>query len=140
MQDEQLSLATLLKYASTFQGDRTVSTWTGDGVRTQTFRELGSDAARLAGALRDLGIGTGDRVATFMWNNNEHMVAYIAVPAMGAVLHPLNIRLFPEQLVYVANHAEDQVVIVDASLLPLFSDHLPRLKTVRHVIVTKATR
>ncbi|WP_040803817.1 long-chain fatty acid--CoA ligase [Nocardia concava] len=135
MQDEQLSLATLLRYASTFQGDSHVSTWTGDGVRTQTYREIGQDAARLANALRDLGIGVGDRVGTFMWNNNEHMVAYIAVPAMGAVLHALNIRLFPEQLVYVANHAEDQVVIVDGTLLPMFAQYLPNLKTVRHVIV-----
>lgn len=135
MQDEQLSLATLLRYASTFQGDSTISTWTGDGVRTQTFREIGADAARLANALRDLGIGEGDRVGTFMWNNNEHMVVYVAVPAMGAVLHALNIRLFPEQLVYVANHAEDQVVIVDGTLLPMFAQYLPNLKTVRHVIV-----
>ncbi|MFC9892543.1 long-chain fatty acid--CoA ligase [Nocardia sp. NPDC127579] len=135
MQDEQLSLATLLKYASTFQGDSTVSTWTGTGVRTMTYRELGADAARLANALRGMGIGEGDRVGTFMWNNNEHLVAYIGVPAMGAVLHALNIRLFPEQLVYVANHAEDQVVIVDGTLLPLFGQYLPNLKTVRHVIV-----
>ncbi|MBF6137188.1 long-chain fatty acid--CoA ligase [Nocardia puris] len=136
MQDEPLSLATLLRYASTFQGDSTVSTWTGDGVRTVTYRELGTDSARLANALRGLGIEEGDRVGTFMWNNNEHMVAYIAVPAMGAVLHALNIRLFPEQLVFVANHAEDKVVIVDGSLLPLFAQYLPSLKTVRHVIVT----
>ncbi|WP_067861108.1 long-chain fatty acid--CoA ligase [Nocardia shimofusensis] len=135
MQDEPLSLATLLRYASTFQGDSTVSTWTGTGVRTITYRELGAQAAQLANALTGLGVGRGDRVATFMWNNNEHMVAYIGVPAMGAVLHALNIRLFPEQLVYVANHAEDQVVIVDGSLLPLFAPLLPQLKTVRHVIV-----
>lgn len=135
IQDEQLSLATLLRYASTFQGDRTVSTWTGDGVRTQTFREIGTDAARLANALRGLGIGIGDRVGTFMWNNNEHMVAYIGVPAMGAVLHALNIRLFPEQLVYITNHAEDRVVIVDSSLLPMFAEQLPKMTTVRHVIV-----
>lgn len=96
MQDDQLSLAKLLNYAATFQGNSTVSTWTGDGVRTMTFRELGADAARLANALRGLGVEEGDRVGTFMWNNNEHMVAYIAVPAMGSVLHALNIRLFPE--------------------------------------------
>ncbi|MGW0251362.1 long-chain fatty acid--CoA ligase [Nocardia goodfellowii] len=135
MQDEQLSLATLLHYASTFQGDSTVSTWTGAGLRTMTYRELGAEAARLAHALRGLGIGVGDRVGTFMWNNNEHMVAYVAVPAMGAVLHALNIRFFPEQLVYVANHAEDQVVIVDGTLVPMFAQYLPKLKTVRHVIV-----
>ncbi|MFI9406356.1 long-chain fatty acid--CoA ligase [Nocardia sp. NPDC052316] len=135
MQDEPLSLATLLRYASTFVGDSTVSTWTGTGVRTMTYRELGADAARLANALRELGIGVGDRVGTFMWNNNEHMVAYIAAPAMGAVLHALNIRLFPDQLVYVANHAEDKVVLVDGTLLPMFAQYLPNLKTVRHVIV-----
>ncbi|WP_433734078.1 long-chain fatty acid--CoA ligase [Nocardia sp. CA-129566] len=135
MQDEPLSLATLLRYASTFLGDSTVSTWTGTGVRTMTYRELGAESARLANALRGLGIGVGDRVGTFMWNNNEHMVAYIAVPAMGAVLHALNIRLFPDQVAFVANHAEDQVVIVDGSLLPMFAQYLPNLKTVRHVIV-----
>ncbi|MFQ6324703.1 long-chain fatty acid--CoA ligase [Nocardia sp. CWNU-33] len=135
MQDEPLSLATLLRYASTFVGDSTVSTWTGSDVRTMTYRELGAESARLANALRGFGIGIGDRVGTFMWNNNEHMVAYIAVPAMGAVLHALNIRLFPEQVVYVANHAEDQVVIVDGTLLPMFAQYLPNLKTVRHVIV-----
>jgi fatty-acyl-CoA synthase len=135
MQDEQLSLATLLRYAATFQGDSTVSTWTGDGVRTMTYRELGAQGAQLAHALRGLDIGLGDRVGTFMWNNNEHMVVYAAVPAMGAVLHALNIRLFPEQLVYVANHAEDRVVIVDGSLVPMFNQYLPSLRTVRHVIV-----
>jgi fatty-acyl-CoA synthase len=135
MQDEPLSLATLLRYASTFQSDATVSTWTGAGVRTITFGEIGAQAARLANALRGLGIGIGDRVATFMWNNNEHQVAYIGVPAMGSVLHALNIRLFPEQLIYVANHAADQVVIVDGTLIPLFSSYLPSLTTVRHVIV-----
>ncbi|MFG3621115.1 long-chain fatty acid--CoA ligase [Nocardia sp. NPDC047654] len=135
MQDEPLSLATLLRYASTFAGDSTVSTWTGTGVRTMTYREVGAESARLANALRSLGIGVGDRVGTFMWNNNEHLVAYIAVPAMGAVLHALNIRLFPDQVVYVADHAEDQVVLVDGTLVPLFSQILPHLTTVRHVIV-----
>ncbi|MBF6278412.1 MULTISPECIES: long-chain fatty acid--CoA ligase [Nocardia] len=135
MQHEQLSLATLLRYSSTFLGDSTVSTWTGSGVRTMTYREMGDEAGRLANALRGLGIGLGDRVGTFMWNNNEHMVAYIAVPAMGAVLHALNIRLFPEQLTYVSNHAEDRVVIVDGSLVPVFAKVLPSLRTVRHVIV-----
>ncbi|MGQ4596788.1 long-chain-fatty-acid--CoA ligase [Nocardia sp. R6R-6] len=135
MQDEPLSLATLLRYASTFAGDSTVSTWTGAGVRTMTYRAVGAESARLANALRGLGVGVGDRVGTFMWNNNEHLVAYIAVPAMGAVLHALNIRLFPEQVVYVANHAEDQVVLVDGTLVPLFGQILPHLETVRHVIV-----
>ena len=71
-----------------------------------------------------------------MWNNAEHLEAYLAVPSMGAVLHTLNIRLFPEQLVYIANHAEDRVVIVDDSLVPLLAKHLPELATVTHVLVS----
>ena len=78
-------------------------------------------AERLARALRRLGVGDGDRVGTFAWNNQEHLEAYLAVPSMGAVLHTLNIRLFPEQLAYVVNHAEDKVVIVDGSIAPLFA-------------------
>ena len=72
---------------------------------------------------------------TFQWNNAEHLAAYLAVPSMGAVLHTLNIRLFPEQLVYIANHAEDQVVIVDDSLVPLLAQQLGKLETVKHVLV-----
>ena len=135
MQDEPLSLARLLEYASTFQGDATVTTWTGDTARTITFAQLGEEAARLANALRLLGIREGDRVATFMWNNTEHQVAYTAVPAMGAVLHALNIRLPAEQLAYIANHAEDHVIIVDGSLAPALSQWLPRLPAVRHVVI-----
>ncbi|MFJ9180653.1 long-chain fatty acid--CoA ligase [Streptomyces sp. NPDC102360] len=135
MQDGPLSLAQLLRYAASVHADATVTTWTGSGARCRTFGELGARAAQLAHALRGLGVGTSDRVATFMWNNAEHMEAYVAVPAMGAVLHALNIRLSPEQLVFVANHAEDRVVLVDGSLTSAFEEVLPRLRTVRHVIV-----
>jgi fatty-acyl-CoA synthase len=135
MQDEPLSLARLLEYASTFQGDATVTTWAGDAARTITFAQLGEEAARLANALRLLGVREGDRVATFMWNNTEHQVAYTGVPAMGGVLHALNIRLPAEQLAHVANHAEDHVLIVDGSLAPAVSQWLPRLASVRHVVV-----
>ena len=135
MQDGELSIATLLRYGSTVHGRSEVSTWTGESARRLSYADLGRQAAQLAHALRGLGI-TGDaRVGTFMWNNNEHYVAYMAVPAMGAVLHTLNIRLFPEQVTYIANHAEDQVVLVDASLAPLFNPLLPTFETVRHVIV-----
>ena len=135
MQDGELSIATLLRYGSTVHGASQVSTWTGEGARRLSYADLGRQAAQLAHALRGLGV-TGDaRVGTFMWNNNEHYVAYMAVPAMGAVLHTLNIRLFPEQVTYIANHAEDQVVLVDASLAPLFNPLLPTFETVRHVVV-----
>ncbi len=135
MQDGELSIATLLRYGSTVHGNAQVSTWTGESARRLSYAELGRQAAQLAHALRGLGITGDQRVGTFMWNNNEHYVAYLAVPAMGAVLHTLNIRLFPEQVTYIANHAADEVVLVNASLAPLFNPLLATFKTVRHVIV-----
>lgn len=135
MQDGQLSLGRLLRHGTTVHSESEVITWTGSEARRETYGELGKHAAKLANALRSLGITGDQRVGTFMWNNAEHMAAYLAIPAMGAVLHTLNIRLFPEQLVFVANHAEDQVVIVDGTLVPLLAKQLPELKTVRHVIV-----
>ncbi|MBB5853121.1 long-chain fatty acid--CoA ligase [Amycolatopsis umgeniensis] len=135
MQDGQLSLGRLLRHGTTVHSESEVITWTGSEARRETYGELGKHAARLANALRSLGVTGDQRVGTFMWNNAEHMAAYLAIPAMGAVLHTLNIRLFPEQLVFVANHAEDQVVIVDGTLVPLLAKQLPELKTVRHVIV-----
>ncbi|MGW5054838.1 long-chain fatty acid--CoA ligase [Actinokineospora sp. NPDC004072] len=135
MQDGNLSIGTLLRHGSTIHAASTVSTWTGSGARTATFAEIGADAARLANALRGLGVTGDQRVATFMWNNAEHQTAYLAVPAMGAVLHTLNLRLFPDQLTYIANHAEDKVVIVDATVAPLLAKVLPTFRTVEHVIV-----
>ncbi|WP_431817969.1 long-chain fatty acid--CoA ligase [Gordonia jacobaea] len=136
MQDAPLQIAQILRHGSTVHGDAEVVTWTGDGSRRRTYAEVGRRCAQLAHALRGLGVNGDQRVATFMWNNAEHLEAYLAVPAMGAVLHTLNIRLFPEQLIHVANHAEDQVIIVDPSLLPLLNPQLPQLTTVKHVIVT----
>jgi len=138
MQDGPLSIGSLMRYGTTAYGASTVSTWTGDGSRRITYAELGRRCSQLAHALRRLGVTGDQRVATFQWNNQEHLEAYLAVPAMGAVLHTLNIRLFPDQLVYVANHAEDSVVIVDGSLVPLLAGVLPRLDSVRHVVVVGA--
>jgi fatty-acyl-CoA synthase len=135
MQDGQLSLARLLRHGTTVHSESEVTTWNGSGSRRETYGQLGKHAAKLANALRGLGITGDQRVGTFMWNNAEHLAAYIAIPAMGAVLHTLNIRLFPEQLVFVANHAEDQVIIVDGTLVPLLAKQLPEMKTVRHIIV-----
>ena len=136
MQPTQLNISTILDFGATVHKDAKVTTWTDQGPRVVSFGEIGKRAAQLAHALRGLGIDGDQRVATFQWNNSEHMEAYLAVPSMGAVLHPLNIRLFPEQLAFVANHAEDKVVIVDPTLIPLLQPQLPNLKTVEHVIVT----
>jgi fatty-acyl-CoA synthase len=136
MQDTPLTIGRLVAHGTTFHGTSTVATWTGEGFRTATYAELGRRAARLANALRGLGVDGDQRVATFMWNNQEHLEAYLAVPAMGAVLHTLNIRLFPEQVTYIANHAEDRIVICDGSLVGLLAGVLESFETVEHVLVT----
>ncbi len=105
------------------------------GHRSATFTEVATRAERLAAALTRLGVKHGDRVGTFAWNNQGHLESYLAIPSMGAVLHTLNIRLPAEQLTYVVNHAEDRVVIVDASLIPLLATVKDDLKTVETIIV-----
>jgi len=135
MQTTPMLISQLLRYGTSVHGTSEVVTWTGDDTRRTTFAEVGKDAARVANALRSLGVEGDDRVATFMWNNPEHLSVYWGVPAMGAVMHAWNIRLFPEQLVYVANHGGAKVVFVDPSLLPLLLPHLPQLTGLRHVVV-----
>ncbi len=135
MQDEPLLLRTILQHGRRVHATKQVITFTGDGYTTATFAEVSDRADRLAAALARLGIREGERVGTFMWNNQTHLEAYLAVPCMGAVLHTLNIRLFPDQLAFVVNHAEDRVIIVDASIAPLLAKVRDQLTTVEHIIV-----
>ncbi|MGI8717865.1 MAG: long-chain fatty acid--CoA ligase [Lapillicoccus sp.] len=135
MQTTPLLISRLMLNGTRLHADQEVVTWTADGPRRLSYGEVGTKCAQLAHALRGLGISGDQRVATFMWNNAEHLVAYLAVPSMGAVLHALNIRLFPEQIIYVTNHAENQVAIVDNTLAKAFSQLLPRLHTLRHVLL-----
>jgi fatty-acyl-CoA synthase len=135
MQDRPLAITGLFEHGRRIHAGSEVVTAGEKGSRRATFAAVAERAARLAGALRRLGVRPGDRVATFGWNSQEHLEAYFAVPCMGAVLHTLNIRLFPEQLAYVANHAEDKVVLVDDSLVPLLAKVAPELKTVKQWVV-----
>jgi fatty-acyl-CoA synthase len=136
MQDFPLSIASILRYGVDVFGDSEVVTLEDGGSRRRrTFAEIGERAARLANGLKALGVEGDDRVATFMWNNAEHVEAYLAVPSMGAVLHTLNIRLFPEQVTYIANHAEDKVIIANCSLSGLLAKVLPAMETVETVII-----
>jgi fatty-acyl-CoA synthase len=136
MMDSPLLVSRILDHGATVHGASEVVTWTGAEPRRMTYAEVGATAAQLAHALRDdLGVTGDQRVATFMWNNNEHLVAYFAVPSMGAVLHTLNIRLFPDQVAFIANHAQDRVVLVDSTLIPLLAKVLPQMSTVEHVVV-----
>jgi fatty-acyl-CoA synthase len=130
-----LTINTILRHGRRVHAAAECVTFTGDGVRRATYGEVADNADRLAAALVRLGIDLGDPVGTFMWNDQEHLEAYFAVPCMGAVLHTLNIRLSREQLVYVANHAGDRVVIVDASLLPVIGPVAAELASVEAWIV-----
>lgn len=135
MMDVPLTVGMIMRHGTTVHGDSEVVTWTGDGARRTSYAQLGRRAAQLAGALRGLGVTGDQRVATFQWNNQEHLEAYLAIPAMGAVAHTLNLRLASDQVAWIANHAQDDVVIVDAALVPLLARALPEMKTVRHVVV-----
>jgi fatty-acyl-CoA synthase len=134
MQDVPLTISAIMRHACDLHGDRTVTTATGDGYRHTTVGEIGQQAGRLANALRRIGITGDQRVATFMWNNAEHLTAYMSIPSMGAVLHTLNIRLSAEQIAFIANEAEDQVIIADVSLTAQLAAVLPLLETVHTVI------
>jgi len=138
MMDVPLTVGMIMRHGTTVHGDGEVLTWTGEGTRRASYAQVGRHAARLAGALRGLGVTGDQRVATFQWNNQEHLEAYLAIPAMGAVAHTLNPRLAPDQVAWIANHARDEVVIVDGSLVPLLARALPEMKTIRHVVVASA--
>ena len=137
MQDGPLLVRGILRHGQQVYGDSLVRTIVDaeGGSIDATFTQVAERAERLAKALTRLGIGDSDRVATFLWNNQAHLEAYLAVPAMGAVLHTLNLRLFPEQLAYIINHAEDQVIICNASIAGLLAQVRDQIPTVRHIVV-----
>jgi len=137
MMDVPLTVTAIMRYGTSAYADREVVTCTVVGTRRQSYGVTGAKAARLANALRSLGVDGDQRVATLMWNNAEHLEAYLAIPSMGAVLHTLNLRLDPQVIGYIATHAGDDVVIVDASLVPLLAEVLPHASTIRHVLVTR---
>ncbi len=109
----------------------------GAGLQRYTYADYADRVCRLSAALASLGLQKGDRVGTFAWNSHRHMETYFAAPLMGMVLHTVNIRLSPQDLTYIINHAEDRVLIVDASLWHLLEPIRKDLKSVKHVIVMK---
>jgi fatty-acyl-CoA synthase len=135
MMEYPLTVASIMRVGTSIFGGKGVSTATSSGVRYRDYRAVGSRAARLANALRSIGVDGDQRVGTLMWNNAEHLEAYLAIPSMGAVLHTLNLRLHPQQIGYIATHAEDYAIICDESLVSLLAEVLPYATTVKHVIV-----
>jgi fatty-acyl-CoA synthase len=135
MQDRPLTINAIFNHGRIACAESEVVTFMGDGSRRASYFEVAERAGRLASALSQLGLRAGDRIGTFCWNTQEHMEAYFAIPCMGAVLHTLNLRLFPDQLSYIINHAEDRAIIVDDSLVPLLARVAKDLRTVERFIV-----
>src|SRR5262245_32778598 len=133
MMQQPLLISSLLTFAERNHGDQEIVSRRVEGdLHRQTYRDLGQRARRMANALAARGIGFGDRVGTLAWNGYRHMELYYAVSGSGAVLHTLNPRLHPDQVVWIADHAEDQVLFFDLTFLPLIAAVAPRTKTVRH--------
>ncbi len=136
MQDWPLTVDRILDHAKAWHGDREIVSRSVEGpiVRT-TYAEVHARAKRCSNALKALGIQHGDRVATLAWNTARHLEAWYGIMGIGAVCHTLNPRLFSEQLVYIINHAEDQVIFTDLTFLPILAQIRDQIPTVKHFIV-----
>ena len=136
MQDWPLTVDRILDHAKNWHGHREVVTRSVEGpiVRT-TYAEIHSRARKVSNVLKDWGVKPGDRIATLAWNTGKHMEVWYGIMGMGAVCHTLNPRLFPEQLIYIINHAEDRIIFVDLTFVPLLEAVLPHCPSVERVVV-----
>ena len=135
MMDFPLTLSAIFRHAERVFPRREIVTRRADrSIHRYTFADLAARARRLAGALRQLGVAPGDRVATLAWNNHQHLEAYWGIPLAGGVLHTLNLRLHPDEIAFIVNDAQDLVVLVDHTLLPLWEKVAPKTR-VKHVVV-----
>ncbi|CAN5129558.1 N/A [soil metagenome] len=136
MQDWPLTVDKILDHAKNWHGHREVVTRSVEGpiVRT-TYADIHARAKKVSGALLAWGVKPGDRIATLAWNTGKHIEAWYGIMGIGAVCHTLNPRLFPEQLIYIINHAEDRMIFVDLTFVPLLEAILPHCPTVERVIV-----
>jgi fatty-acyl-CoA synthase len=135
MQDTPLTITHLFDRAERYFPHKGIVTATPGGRVRTTYGEWAERTRRLGGVLDTLGISPDGRVATFGWNTARHLELYFAAPCTGRVLHTLNIRLFPEQLTYIVNHADDEVIFVDRSLLPLLAPLLSTFERLRHLVL-----
>lgn len=137
MDDYPLTLTSIIERVERLHTDRKVVSRRPSGAITRTtFGDCADRAHRLAGALAELGVGRGDRVATLLWNQSEHLELYFAVPGMGAVIHTLNPRLFPEELAFIVDDAQDSIIVVDESLLGVFETFRAALDFAHVIVVT----
>jgi fatty-acyl-CoA synthase len=139
MQDYELSLQHVLWRLERLHHRKEVVTKRDDGLHRITNGEMVSRINRLAGALKRLGVKPGDRVATLAYNNYRHLELYYAVPCMGAVLHTLNLRLFPQHLEFIINDAEDKVLFVDQALVPLLKPLVGKIPSIKQMVLVTDT-
>jgi fatty-acyl-CoA synthase len=136
MMDYQLTLPTILRRAESLFGKKEIITRLPDKrVHRYTYKDFATRVKQFAVALQQLGIRPGDRVATLSWNHYQHLEAYFAIPCMGAIIHPLNLRLSPDDLGYIVNHAEDKFIVVDEVLLPLFEKFKSDVNVSRVIVI-----
>ena len=138
MQDWPLLLHCVIDHAANFHGERKIITRSIEGpIRTTNYRELRARALKVSQRLRKDGIKLGDRVATLAWNTWRHLETWYGITGIGAIYHTVNPRLFPEQICWIVNHAEDRMMFVDLTFLPILEKHAAGLKTIeRYVILT----
>src|SRR5919199_1037510 len=135
MQDYPLSINQIFTRAETLYPDKQIVTATHQGLERIDYRAWAERTRRLAGAFGDLGLSQDARVGTFAWNTQRHLELYFAAPCSGRILHTVNIRLFPEQVTYVVNHAGDEILFVDRSLIGHLWPLTETFETVKHYVV-----
>jgi len=135
MMQQPLLISSLLVHAERHHGEQVVVSRRVEGdIHRETYRELAARSRRMAKGLAMLGVRSGQRVATLAWNGYRHMELYYAVSGSGAVLHTLNPRLHPDHIVYIADHAEDEVLFFDMTFMPIIEAIAPRVKTIKHFV------
>ncbi|HLQ72535.1 MAG TPA: AMP-binding protein, partial [Bacillota bacterium] len=140
MMQVPLTVGSMLEHAEKFFWKKQVISQTHDELHHLTYREIGQRTRRLMSTMKELGVMKGDRVGTLAWNHHRHLEIYFAAPGMGAVLHTINIRLAPEDIIYIVNHAEDKILFIDEDVLPLIEKVQDHLKTVEaYVVMTDKT-
>lgn len=135
MMQVNLHVSSMLERAELLFPKKKVVSRTAGGIYHFTYKEIGERTRRLSSALHKLGVRAGDRVGTFAWNHHRHLEAYFGIPGLGAVVHTINTRLSPEHIVYIINHAQDKILLIDEELLPLMEKLKDNLPTVEAYIV-----
>ena len=135
MMQTPLKMTQMIERAEKFFPKKQVISRTASGIQRFTYKQIAERTRRLADSLVKLGVTKGERVGTLAWNHHRHLEAYFAIPCMGAVLHTINIRLSPQHISYIINHAEDKVLLIDADILPLLESCAAELKTVKAFII-----